>query len=70
MPNYATYSTRFTPQPGLTQEINVRLLTVAEARQQAMKPRVKITDGPEMVLFSPGTVQHGQFAARTGPTRE
>ncbi len=66
LPNYASYSTRFTPQPGLTQEINVHLLTVAEARQQAMKPRIKITDGPEIVLFSPGQFSMGSSRREPG----
>ena len=66
LPNYATYSTRFTPQPGLTQEINVRLLTLAEARQQAMKPRVKVTNGPEIVLLSPGQFSMGSSRREPG----
>ena len=53
LPNYASYNARFTPQPGLTQEINVRLLTVAEARQQAMKPRVTAANGQTLVLLTP-----------------
>ncbi len=64
--NHATYTSRFTPQPGLTQEINVRLLTLAEARQQAMKPRVKITNGLEIVLFSPGTFSMGSSRREPG----
>ncbi len=56
--NYASYNARFTPQPGLTQEINVRLLTVAEARQQAMKPRVTAANGQTLVLLTP----NGKFS--------
>jgi formylglycine-generating enzyme required for sulfatase activity len=66
LPNYATYTSRFTPQPGLTQEINVRLLTLAEARQQAMKPRVKVTNGPEIVLLSPGQFSMGSSRREPG----
>ena len=40
---YARYSTRITPQPGLTQEVNVKLLTVEEARVAALTPRAKST---------------------------
>jgi formylglycine-generating enzyme required for sulfatase activity len=66
LPNYAPYSTRFTPQPGLTQEINVRLLTVAEARQAAMKPRVTAPNGQDLVLFTPGKFSMGSSRREPG----
>jgi formylglycine-generating enzyme required for sulfatase activity len=66
-PNYATYTTRFTPQPGLTQEINVNLLTVAEARLVSLQPRRTTAAGQEMVLFSPGRFSMG--ASRREPGR-
>src|SRR5262249_15569954 len=57
--NYATYSTRITPQPGLTQEVNAKLLTVAQARQAAMKPRLVAANGQELVLLNPGKFTMG-----------
>jgi formylglycine-generating enzyme required for sulfatase activity len=68
LPNYASYSARFTPQPGLTQEINVRLLTVAEARQQAMKPRVTAANGQTLVLLTP-TDKFSMGSSRREPGR-
>ena len=66
LPNYAPYSARFTPQPGLTQEINVKLLTVAEAHQQAMKPRFIASNGQTFVLFSPGKFSMGSSRREPG----
>jgi formylglycine-generating enzyme required for sulfatase activity len=66
LPNYAPYTARFTPQPGLTQEINVRLLTVAQARQAAMKPRASAPNGQTLVLFTPGQFTMGSSRREPG----
>ncbi len=58
------------PSPGLTQEINVRLLTRgrgASAGDEAARQDHQWTG--DRVVFA-GYVQHGQFAARTGTARE
>src|SRR5262249_21390866 len=66
LPNYAPYSARITPQPGLTQEVNVRLLTVAQARQAAMKPRITAVNGQELVLLTPGKFSMGSSRREPG----
>lgn len=63
---FAPYTTKFTPQPGLTQEINVKLLTVAEARVASLKPRRTTGAGQEMILFSPGTFSMGTSRREPG----
>ncbi len=64
--NYAPYSTRVTPQPGFTQQINVKLLTIEEARRAAMKPRIKAPDGQQLVLLSPGKFTMGSSRREPG----
>ena len=64
--NYATYSTRITPQPGLTQEVNAHLLTVAQARQAAMKPRFTAANAMEFVLLKPGKFSMGSSRREPG----
>jgi len=66
LPNYATYSARITPQPGLTQEVNAHLLTVAQARQAAMKPRFTAANGQEFVLLKPGKFSMGSSRREPG----
>jgi len=66
LPNYAPYSARFTPQPGLTQEINVRLLTVAQAHQLAMKPTTSAPNGQTLVLLSPAKFTMGSSRREPG----
>lgn len=50
---YAGYRTTVTPKAGLSQELRVKLLTVAEARLAALKPRVTAASGQELVLLQP-----------------
>ncbi|MEM7220535.1 MAG: PEGA domain-containing protein [Pseudomonadota bacterium] len=64
---YAGYSTRLTPKSGLTQEIKVRLLTLAEARLAALKPRRESAAGDELVLLMGGDFTLG--ASRREPGR-
>ena len=66
LPNYATYTAKITPQPGLTQEVNVRLLTIAQARQAAMKPKVTAANGQEFVLLTPGKFSMGSSRREPG----
>ncbi len=67
LPNYAPFVTTFTPQPGLTQEISAKLLTLAEARLLSLPARRTAADGSEMVLLSPGRFTMG--ASRREPGR-
>ena len=64
---YADYQTSLTPRLGIPQELKVRLLTVAEARMEALK-RVRSTlDGHQLVLLQPTTIRMG--ASRREPGR-
>jgi len=64
---YQSYRKEITPQPSLTQELAVKLLTLAEARLAAMKPRITHPAGGELVLLDGGKVQMG--ASRREPGR-
>ena len=66
-PGYASYRKTVTVQPGFTQELKVRLLTVAEARLAALKQVRTTGQGQELVLLEPGTVRMG--ASRREPGR-
>ena len=64
---YASYRKTVTPQPGFVQELKVRLLTLAEARMEALR-RVRTTsEGQELVLLSPSPIRMG--ASRREPGR-
>lgn len=64
---HASYRKTVTPQPGFTQELKVRLLTLEEARLEALK-RVRTTSqGQELVLLEPGVIRMG--ASRREPGR-
>lgn len=64
---YASYRKTVTVQPGFTQELKVRLLTLAEARMAALKQVRTTSQGQELVLLEPGTVRMG--ASRREPGR-
>ena len=64
---YAGYSQTITPKVGLIQEVKVRLLTLAEARLQALVPNITTTAGQNLKLFSPFAFQMG--ASRREPGR-
>lgn len=66
-PGYAGYSGRITPQPGMTQELKIRLLTVAAARLAALTPTIRSYAGQELVLLEPGPFTMG--ASRRQPGR-
>ena len=64
---YAGYRKTVTPQPGFVQALKVQLLTLEEARMEALK-RVRTTSqGHELVLLNPGTIEMG--ASRREPGR-
>ncbi len=67
LPGYAGYRATVTPRNGLTQEVKVRLLTLAEARLAALKPLVKTVQGQAMVLLEGSTIRLG--ASRREPGR-
>lgn len=50
---YAGYRTTVTPKAGLSQELRVKLLTVAEARLAALKPTITAGNGQQLVLLQP-----------------
>ena len=64
---YASYRVTIVPQPGLTQELKVKLLTLEEARLEALKQVRTTGQGQELVLLSPGAIRMG--ASRREPGR-
>ena len=64
---YASFRKTVTPQPGFTQELKVRLLTLAEARLAALRKVRTTSQGQELVLLEPGTIRMG--ASRREPGR-
>ena len=64
---YASYRATIVPQPGLTQELKVKLLTLEEARLEALKQVRTTGQGQELVLLSPGVIRMG--ASRREPGR-
>ncbi|MFK7912577.1 MAG: PEGA domain-containing protein [Pseudomonadales bacterium] len=50
---YAGYRTTVTPKAGLSQELRIKLLTVAEARLAALKPTITAASGQQLVLLQP-----------------
>ena len=64
---YAGFQKTVIPQPGFPRELNVKLLTLAEARLLALK-RVRTTgQGHELALLGPGALRMG--ASRREPGR-
>lgn len=64
---YAGFRKTITPQPGFTQSLRVKLLTLQEARLEALKRVRETSEGHELVLLSPGSVRMG--ASRREPGR-
>ena len=64
---YAGYQNTVVPQPGFTQELKVRLLTVEEARLERLRQVRSTGQGQELVLLGPGTLRMG--ASRREPGR-
>ena len=64
---YAGYRKTVVPQPGFSQELKVRLLTVAEARLARLKPTIASSLGQELRLLQPSPIQLG--ASRREPGR-
>lgn len=64
---YAGFKKTVVPQPGLTQQLNVQLLTLEEARLERLKAVRTTGQGHELVLLSPGELQMG--ASRREPGR-
>ena len=65
-PGYAGYSTRITPQPGLTQEVKVKLLTIEQARIAALTPTITSPVGQELILVDPGKFTAGSSRREPG----
>ena len=66
-PGYAGYETTLTPKNGLTQQLKVKLLSIAEARLAALQPKRTTAAGDELLLFKSGTIKMG--ASRREPGR-
>lgn len=64
---YAGYSNHITIQPGLAQNLRVRLLTLEEARLEALRQVRTTPDGQEIVLLQPTSILMG--ASRRQPGR-
>ena len=64
---YAGYATEITPRSGLTQELKIRLLTLAEARLAALTPTITTAAGQSLKLFDPSPIELG--ASRREPGR-
>ena len=64
---YAGFRKTVVPQPGLTQQLNVELLTLEEARLERLKQVRTTGQGHELVLLSPGKLRMG--ASRREPGR-
>ena len=64
---YAGYRTEIRPRQGLTQEVRVKLLTLAEARLAALRPEISTPQGQTLKLFKPGPIRLG--ASRREPGR-
>ena len=64
---YASFRKTVTPQPGFAQALKVRLLTLAEARMEALKKVRTTSAGHELVLLSPTAIRMG--ASRREPGR-
>ena len=64
---YAGYRTEIRPRQGLTQEVRVKLLTLAEARLAALRPEVTTAQGQTLKLFKPSPIRLG--ASRREPGR-
>ncbi|MCY4214214.1 MAG: PEGA domain-containing protein [Gammaproteobacteria bacterium] len=64
---YAGYRTEIRPRQGLTQEVRVKLLTLAEARLAALRPEVATAQGQVLKLFKPTPIRMG--ASRREPGR-
>jgi len=64
---HASYVETIVPQPGFTQELKIRLLTLEEARLEALKQVRRTSEGHELVLLGPGSLRMG--ASRREPGR-
>ena len=64
---YAGYRTDIRPRQGLTQEVRVKLLTLAEARLAALRPEITTAQGQTLKLFKPSPIRLG--ASRREPGR-
>ena len=64
---YAGYRNTVMPQPGFSQELKIRLLTLAQARLARLKPVLTTILGQELRLLQPSSIQLG--ASRREPGR-
>ncbi len=64
---YKPYVTTITPKPGFPQRIDVTLVSLQQAKLQALRPSIKTAAGQTMQLLQPGSFTMG--ASRREPGR-
>ncbi|MDR2212507.1 MAG: PEGA domain-containing protein [Pseudomonadales bacterium] len=62
---YAPYSSAFVPRPGMEQELNVTLKTLAQARSEAIQPEIS-ANGQTLKLIYPGAFVMGASRREAG----
>ncbi len=65
-PGHAGYATEITPRRGLTQELKVQLLTLAEARLAALRPELTTSAGQTLKLLDPSPLTLGASRREAG----
>jgi formylglycine-generating enzyme required for sulfatase activity len=66
-PGYESFTTTLTPRAGISQEISVTLMTVAQAKAAARKPEIETAEGQVLKLVQPSRFRMG--ASRREPGR-
>jgi len=64
---YVDHQSTVAMHSGIAQQLRVQLKTVAQAKQEAVKPLIRTADGQSLKLFYPGSVTMG--ASRREPGR-
>ncbi len=63
---YVSYQTYITPRQGLEQQVKVRLKTLEQAKWEAVKPIITLSDGQQLKLFRPGSLTMGASRREAG----
>ncbi|TDJ44422.1 MAG: PEGA domain-containing protein, partial [Gammaproteobacteria bacterium] len=58
-PGFATFTAEVNPQPGMPEEIDIRMLTPAEAVLAAIPQTLTTSDGTTLLLIGPGELEMG-----------
>jgi len=65
-PGYVDYKATLTPKPGFTQQIDVVLKTVEQAKREAVKPQLVTSAGQTIKLIRPGRFTMGASRREAG----